>query len=197
MTDPTSDDTGIWAYVRDEETGGLWSTTRQPCGAAADAVGVVFYPHLAEFHRRDDDLGVRMEVIVAPADDVEIRHLTLVNDGDRLRQLTVTTCGDVVLSRSADHERHPAFSKLFVHSEFIPQLDGVLFSRQPRSPDERPPVMLHRLVSGDRSLRPQGFETDRSADVGRGHTWRRPVWCGRPPSRRGSRSSRSSGCRCR
>ncbi len=176
VADPTTDDTGMWMYVRDEETGALWSVTRQPCGAAADAVDVVFHPHLAEFHRRrDDDLGVRMEIVIAPADDIEIRHVTIINDGDRVRRLAITTCGEVALAQAADHERHPAFSKLFVHSEFIPQLDGILFSRQPRSPDERPPVMLHRIVADDPNVRFRGFETDRAAFVGRGRTYRQPV----------------------
>jgi cyclic beta-1,2-glucan synthetase len=87
------------------------------------------------------------------ADDIEIRHVTVINDGDQARRLTITTCGEVALAKAPDHERHPAFSKLFVHSEFIPQLDGLLFLRQPRRPDERPPVLLHRFVSDDPNVR--------------------------------------------
>jgi cyclic beta-1,2-glucan synthetase len=173
--DPTRDDTGLWMYVRDEETGALASVSRQPCGAAPDAVDVVFYPHLAEFHRRDGDLAIRVEVVVAPADDIEIRHVTIINDGDQVRRLMITTCGEVVLAKAADHERHPAFSKLFVHSEFIPSLDGLLFLRQPRSPNERTPVLLHRFVSDDPNVRFHGIETDRAAFVGRGRTYRDPV----------------------
>jgi cyclic beta-1,2-glucan synthetase len=173
--DPTRDDTGLWMYVRDEETGTVTSVSRQPCGAAPDAVEVVFSPHLAEFHRRDGDLAVRVEVVVAPADDIEIRHVTVINDGDRAKRLTITTCGEVALAKAADHERHPAFSRLFVHSEFIPQLDGLLFLRQPRRPEERPPVLLHRFVSDDPNVRFRGFETDRAAFVGRGRTYRNPV----------------------
>jgi cyclic beta-1,2-glucan synthetase len=149
--------------------------SRQPCGAAPDAGEVVFYPHLAEFHRRDGDLAIRVEVVVAPADDIEIRHVTIINDGDRPRRLTITTCGEVVLAKAADHERHPAFSKLFVHSECIPALDGLLFLRRPRSPAERPPVLIHRLVSDDPHLQFHGTETDRAAFVGRGRTYRDPI----------------------
>ncbi len=173
--DPTRDDTGFWMYVRDADTGALASVSRQPCGAAPDAGEVVFYPHLAEFHRRDGDLAIRVEVVVAPADDIEIRHVTIINDGDRARRLMITTCGEAVLARAVDHERHPAFSKLFVHSEYIPALDGLLFLRQPRSPDERPPVLLHRLVSDDPHVRFHGTETDRAAFVGRGRTCRDPI----------------------
>jgi cyclic beta-1,2-glucan synthetase len=173
--DPTQDDTGLWMYVRDEETGRIASVSRQPSGAPPDAVGVVFYPHLAEFHRRDGDLAIRVEVVVAPADDVEIRHVTVINDGDQARRLTITTCGEVALAHAKDHERHPVFSKLFVHSEFIPQLDGLLFRRQPRRPDDHPPVLLHRFISDDPAVRCDGFETDRSVFVGRGRTYRAPA----------------------
>jgi cyclic beta-1,2-glucan synthetase len=173
--DATSDGTGLWMYVRDADTGALASVSRQPCGAPPDAVDVVFYPHLAEFHRRDGDLAIRIEVVVAPADDIEIRHVTIVNDGDRVRRLTITTCGEVVLGRAADHDRHPAFSKLFVHSEFVAALNGLLFRRQPRSPMERPPVLLHRVLLDDPSVQFQGSETDRARFVGRGRGYRDPM----------------------
>ncbi|RPI53214.1 MAG: cellobiose phosphorylase, partial [Acidobacteria bacterium] len=175
VADATTDDTGVWTYVHDEESGAVWSAARQPCGAAPDAVDVVFYPHLAEFHRRDGDLAVRVEVVVAPADDIEVRRVTVINDGDQIRRLTITTCAEVALAKAQDHERHPAFSKLFVRSEFVRELDGLVFVRQPRRPDERAPVLLHRVVSDDTSVRLQGFETDRAAFLGRGRTYRDPA----------------------
>jgi len=175
VADPTMDDTGIWMYVRDEDSGAQWSASRQPCGAVPDAVDVTFYPHLAEFHRRDGDLAVRVEIVVAPADDIEFRRVTIINDGEQARRLTITTCAEIALAKAADYERHPAFSKLFVHSESVPPLDGLLFSRQPRSPDERPPVLLHRFITDDPTVRLQGVETDRAVFLGRGRTWRQPA----------------------
>ncbi len=174
VADPTSDDTGLWIYVRDEDTGELVSAARQPCGAPDDAVDVGFYPHLVDFHRRDDELVVKVEVVVAPSDDVELRRVTIINDGDRPRRLTVTTCAEVVLAKAASHERHLAFSKLFVHGEFVPHLNGLLFERQSRSPAERPPALLHRFISDDANVRFDGCETDRAAFIGRGRTYQNP-----------------------
>src|SRR5690606_5924361 len=125
-----------------------------PAGAAPDAVGVTFYPHLAEFHRRDGDLAVRLEVAVAAADDVEFRRVTLINDGAHARRLTLTTYAEVALADPAGHQRHPAFSKLFVHSDFIPSVHGLLFERRPRSPREHPPVVLHWLIADDPAVTP-------------------------------------------
>jgi len=173
--DATADDTGLWMYMRDLDTDAVTSLSRQPCGAASDAVDVTFSPHLAEFHRRDGELAIRVEVAVAPADDIEVRYVTVINDGEQVRRLLLTTCGEVVLARTADHERHPAFSRLFVHSESVPLLNGLLFTRQPRSPAERPPAFLHRFISDDPNVRFHGVETDRAAFVGRGRTYRDPI----------------------
>ena len=179
--DPVLDDAGVWVYLRDEESGERWSVTRQPCGGPADAVGVTCSPGLAEFHRRWGALAVRMDVAVAPVDDIEVRIVTLVNDEDRPRRLTVTTCAEVVLAPPAQHERHPVFSRLFVHSEHVPHVNGVCFTRRPRDPAQRPPVMMHWFASDDASARWSGVEADRAVFLGRGNDWRHPDGVMRPP----------------
>jgi cyclic beta-1,2-glucan synthetase len=171
---PTLDGAGLWVYVRDEESGAVWSAGRQPTGVRPDDGGVRFEAHVAEFHRRDRGIGVRMEVAVAPGDDVEVRWVTLVNETSRPRRLSVTSCGEVVLAPPADWDRHPAFHRLLLWSEALPGGDGLLFGRRPRAPADRHPVVLHRLVAGSPRVRVVGFETDRERFLGRHGSWRRP-----------------------
>ena len=172
--DATRDDHGLWIYVRDEESGAVWSAARQPTGVGSSEALVVFHPHLAELHRRDHGIAIGMEVGVASADDVEIRRLSVVNESEQPRSLLLTSYGEVVLSPALADERHPAFSKLFVHSEYLPALDALLFTRRPRHPRERPPLLLHRVVSDDASLHAVGFDADRRSFLGRNGTVRRP-----------------------
>jgi cyclic beta-1,2-glucan synthetase len=165
--DTTLDDQGIGIHVTDLDTGARWSVTQRfPASSASDA-GVVFHPHLAEFHRRVDDVAIRMEVGIAAGDDVEIRRLTLVNRGDQPKRLSLSSFGEVVLAAPMDDERHPAFSKLFVHSEHVPGMDGLLFTRNPRNPKEKPPVLLHRVLFDDPRISFTGFDTDRRTALGR------------------------------
>jgi cyclic beta-1,2-glucan synthetase len=178
--DTVLDDTGVWIYLRDEAQGRVWSATRQPVGGHADAVGVVYSPNLIEFHRREEGIAVRLEIAVSPADDLEIRALTIVNDQDRPRRLSVTTAGEVVLAPAAEHDRHPAFSRLFVRSEHIPHVNGVVFSRRSRDPQVHPPAMMHWFVSDDPAARWAGAEADRGVFVGRGRDWRNPAAAMRP-----------------
>lgn len=165
---------GLWVYVRDVDSGDIWSVGRQPTGVRPDEAQTVFHPHMVEFHRRDHGIGLRMEVGVAAGDDVEIRRLTIVNESDEVRTLELTSYGEVVLAPPIEEERHPAFSKLFVGSEHIPHLNGLLFTRRTRHPREKPPVVFHRIISSDAGPDLIGFETDRGAFLGRNGTSRRP-----------------------
>jgi cyclic beta-1,2-glucan synthetase len=167
VPDSTRDSDGLWIYIADRETDALWSATRQPTQTEPVEAQVVFHAHMAEFHRRDDGINTRLEVWVAAGDDLELRRLVLVNETGRPRRLRVTSYAEVVLAPQLDDERHPAFSKLFVGSEHVSQLGGLLFSRRPRSPREAPPVLLHFLVGEDGPALDARFESDRSGFLGR------------------------------
>ncbi len=135
---------------------------------------VRFHAHKAEFHQWAEGLSTRLEIAIAPGDDVEIRRVTFFNDSDRDREIDMTSYAEVVLAPAASHERHPAFSKLFVHSEWLDALGALVFTRRPRRPDDRPPVLLHRLLATDPAVTPAGFETDRRAFLGRHGEAERP-----------------------
>ncbi len=172
--DPTRHDAGLWVYVRDDDTGAVWSIGHEPTGVAAREQRVVFHPHMAEFHRRDQEIGLRMEVGVAHDDDVEIRRISMVNESGVERRLRLISYGEVVLAPALEHERHPAFSKLFVGSEYLPGLHALVFTRRPRHAEDQPPVLLQRIVADDAGVKIEGFESDRASFIGRNGTLRVP-----------------------
>lgn len=172
--DATRDCSGLWVYVRDAETGALWSVGRQPTGVPPDHHQIIFHPHMVEFHRHDQGIGLHMKVAVATAQDVEMRQLSLFNKSDRTRLIQVTSYAEVVLSPPLDDERHPAFSKLFVGSEYLPHLHALLFTRRPRAPQEQPPLLLHRLLLDEGGEYDLAFESDREAFLGRHGDPRQP-----------------------
>jgi len=174
LPDAARDDHGLWIYIRDEDSGTMWSATRQPTGKISEDTNTVFHPHMAEFHRRDEGIAVRMEVGVAPGDDLEIRRIMIVNETDRRRRLRITTYGEVVLAPPRDDERHPAFSKLFVGSELVSSLNGLFFVRRPRGTAEHPPTLLHRVIFDDGDPVPTFYETDRAAFLDRNSGLRHP-----------------------
>ncbi len=158
--DPTRDDEGLWFYVRDEDSGHVWLAT------AAEG-RTSFAMHNAEFHRRHDGISIHVDVAVAPADDVEVRKITLHNESDRPRRLSVTSAGRPVLLDAREAPVHPAFSSMFVQSEYLPDLAALRFTRRPQSSAEPPVLLVHRLVHEGGAVSFAGYETDRSAFYGR------------------------------
>ena len=172
--DTTIEDGGTWLYLQDRDRGWLTSATLQPTGSTLGDPQTFFYPYKAEFHRQEDDLALKLEVAVAGEDDVEIRQVVLTNHGDRARRLRLTSYGEVVLAPQEADQRHPAFNKLFIESEFLPELNALLFHRRPRAADETPVFLAHILVANSSTRGTIGYETDRARFLGRGGTPRAP-----------------------
>ena len=94
-----------------------WSPTATPARAGETHVPC---PHGRDASARPRRSRSASEVCVAPDDDVEVRLVTLAQR-DRVRGAgwTVTSYAEVVLGDAAADRRHPAFSKLFVESEYV------------------------------------------------------------------------------
>ncbi|MCC5971669.1 MAG: cellobiose phosphorylase [Pararhodobacter sp.] len=155
-------------YLRDCEDGALWGLGSPVADDGADDLRrVVLHQHMVEYHHRQNGIAMSLLVGIAPGDSIEIRRIALVNETDRPRKLSITSCAEVVLAPVEDHDRHPAFSRLFVASSPVSALDGLIFSRRGRRPEEIHPVLLHRMVCDDGTAIVSGYETDRRAFLGR------------------------------
>lgn len=180
QTDTSLNGWGTWIYVKEESDtsdDAIWSPALQPSGAAGDSQEVLFFPHQVEFRSRDQDLSIIMEITVPPDDDLEIRRITLTNHDDHPRHLSLTSYGEIVLAPVVDDQRHPAFSKLFIESEYLSDQRSLLFRRRPRSDQEKAHYLAHSIVL-DRhdplESERLSYETDRARFLGRGRTVRSP-----------------------
>ncbi|NOQ21552.1 MAG: hypothetical protein GQ565_02720 [Candidatus Aegiribacteria sp.] len=165
VSDTTLDNRGTWIYLTDRETGDLWSMGRQPAGTRSDRCEVRFFPHRAEILRWDNDIFSRMEIIVAPEDDAEIRRIDLTNNSDRTRKLLVCSYAEVVLAPHAADISHPSFNRLFIESEYLSAENALLFRRRPRTAEEKEIFVVHILTGSEGN---RSYEVDRERFLGRG-----------------------------
>ncbi len=171
--DPTLDDWGSWIYLQDQDSGDLWSAGYQPTTVPRDYQHVAFYPHQAEFQRRDHDITVNMQVTIAADDDVEIRQVNLINHSDQVRHIRVTSYAEMLLASQGD--RHPAFNKMFIESEYLPESNLLLFHRRLRAADEEPVYLGHFLITQAGTPITGAYEGDRLPFLGRGRSLRSPA----------------------
>jgi cyclic beta-1,2-glucan synthetase len=182
--DVTCDPWGSYVYLRDVENGSVWSAGYQPSGASPDSYEVAFSEDRAEIARRDGTLTTTLDVVVSPEEDGEVRRVSISNLGVRTREVELTSYSEVVLAPASDDAAHPAFSKLFVQTEFVPELGALLATRRRRAPDEPEVWAAHLAVLEGEATGGLQFETDRARFLGRGNGVRSPisVSSGRPLS---------------
>ncbi len=166
--DATRDLGSQFLYLRDVRSGSVWSATHHPVGADTENYLVTFLAEKASFSRRDDGIATLLEIAVSTEDDVEVRRLALTNHSDRPREIEITSYAEVVLGPAADDLAHPAFGKLFLETEYLPERTALLCSRRPRSPDEARLWAVHVLSLEGRTQGPLEWETDRARFLGRG-----------------------------
>ncbi len=173
--DATRDCWGTFIYLRDVATKEFWSAAHQPTGRATKRYEAIFTQARAEFRENQAEIESHTEISVSPEDDVELRRIKLTNHSSLTRTIEVTSYGEVVLAAPAADAAHPAFSNLFVQTEFLRPLSALLCTRRASSPEEKPPWLLHLMVGQGGKQGEVSCETDRTRFIGRGGTLAAPA----------------------
>ncbi len=173
--DATRDCWGTFVYLRDVATGEFWSTAFQPTLRPTKRYEAIFTQARAEFRERHAGLDIHTEISVSPEDDVELRRITITNRSPVTREIELTSYAEVVLAKPDADAAHPAFSNLFVQTEFARKSSALLCTRRARSAEEKPPWLLHLMLEQGDQPGAISCETDRSRFVGRGGTLASPA----------------------
>ncbi|MFH0784397.1 MAG: glucoamylase family protein [Pseudomonadota bacterium] len=179
-SDPTCDTHGTFCYIHEVDTDRLWSTTYHPVGGKYDTYSAEFSLDRALFKRTDNSISCETEVIVSQEDDVELRRITLVNHSTKARRLNLTSFVELSMAPHNSDRQHPAFNKLFIQTESLPQQEALLAYRRARSKNDPPLYVAHCLMLQERESatfekKDWQFETDRGRFIGRGRTLVRPM----------------------
>jgi cyclic beta-1,2-glucan synthetase len=173
--DVTRDVGSNFLYLRDVRSGSVWSAAYHPTDREPEEYLVTLQGEKAVFRRRDEDIASQLDIAVSTEDDVEVRRLTVTNLSDRPRELEVTSYAEIALAPVREDLTHPAFSKLFVETEYLPESAALVCTRRPRARDEARAWAVHVLSVEGRMQGPVEWETDRGRFLGRGRSPEDPV----------------------
>ncbi len=168
--DATRDECGSFVFLRDAHSGEVWSAGIEPIGRGDVEDVVEFGEDHAEFIRRDGALTTTTDVLISGEEDAEVRRVSLTNAGRRERVIDVTSYAELVLTSADVDAAHPAFAKLFVQTEYLPEYDALIATRRRRSPDEAEVWAAHLAVVEGTTVGPTQYETDRAHFLGRSRT---------------------------
>ncbi|HXT49219.1 MAG TPA: protein ndvB, partial [Gemmatimonadaceae bacterium] len=113
--DPVSDPSGEVLYLRDDESGYVWTPTPAPSpaidaptanGGASPSYEVRHSPGLSTFTHERYEITTELSLGVPPADAVKIAILKVTNRGASNRRLTLTSYVELTLGAQREHTRH-------------------------------------------------------------------------------------------
>jgi len=187
--DSTCDNCGTFCYIRDATGGDFWSTAYQPALKQRKTYEAIFSEGRVEFRSGGHVFDMHTEIAVSPEDDVELRRVNITNHSRTRRAIDVTSYAEVVLASPAADALHPAFSKLFVQTEIVPERQAILCTRRARSRNEQAPWMFHLMAVHGADTGEVSYETDRMQFIGRGNTVANPQAISAHASLSGSQGS--------
>ena len=172
--DTTLDNIGSYIYLRDVGSGALWSAGYQPVCAKPSNYEAAFSEDRIQVKRSDGVLESVLDIIVSPDDDATCRRLSITNRGKKKHTIDVTSYEELALGPADGDAAHPAFSKLFVETEYDQTLGAVIGHRRSRGPNDKD-IWAAAIITGDIEPGDAEFETDRGRFIGSGRTLASPM----------------------
>ncbi len=173
--DTTRDSWGSFIYLRDVTSGKVWSGGFQPLEKVPRFYEVAFSEDKAVIKRTDGNIATRTEIIVSPEDNAEIRRVSITNNSSRVRDFEITSYAEIVLVAPKADAAHPAFSNLFIETEFNTAENSLIAKRRPRGEKDEPIWAIHTIATTGETVGATQYETDRARFLGRGHDAREPL----------------------
>ena len=129
----------------------------------------------ARFFRQDGDIDTLIQVAVSASDNAEIRKITLTNHSTESCVVEITSYFELVLASHASDVVHPAFSNLFIRTEFVPEYNSIIANRRPRMEGEKTIWLGNTLSIDGKVVGVVQFDTDRLQFLGRGRDVSNPI----------------------
>ncbi|HTK31309.1 MAG TPA: glycosyl hydrolase family 65 protein [Candidatus Saccharimonadaceae bacterium] len=168
---------GRYLYVRDRDSGRVWSLTWQPVQAKGARYVCRHGIGYTTFESSCDEIEARLTVFVPPDDTLEIWRIELRNTSRRKRRLDVFSYFEWNLGPSPD--THREFHRLFIETEYVASAGALLATKRLNTIAEHgvgqpwntewPHVAFHAS-----SVRPRGHESDKERFLGRHGSVARP-----------------------
>jgi len=162
---------GMFIYLSNVNSGETWLAT--------EPHKTTFKPHMAEFIRHASILGsdieTHTEVIVSAECDCSIYNVSITNRTDEDIMIDVTSYSEITLTPHASDLAHPAFSNLFVRTEFDKEHNALIANRRPRHAGSETLYAAHAVSADCELLGEVEYETDRVKFIGRNRTTANPA----------------------
>ncbi|MGN0145155.1 MAG: GH36-type glycosyl hydrolase domain-containing protein, partial [Clostridium sp.] len=170
----TNDNSGLFFYIKDLSSNNYWSSTFEPCKTYGENYTAEFTLDKAKFSRNDGDIESNMEMTLSTEDDLEVRKITLNNKSDEEKIIEITSYCEITLTTFAADSVHPAFSNLFIQTEYVENEEILLGNRRGRVKGAKIPYIFQKIIVNGEREGDITYETSRLNFIGRNRELKNP-----------------------
>ena len=124
VQDLIRDEWGRYLFIRDDESGEIWSASWKPVCAPCDRYEVHHGIGYTTFVQQRGDLETRWTLVVPPHDPCEIWRVQFYNHGSQPKRLSLFSYLEWSLGNDLDWHRE--FQKTFIETTFVEELRALL-----------------------------------------------------------------------
>ena len=166
---------GIFVYIKNIKNKKIWTNTLEPNISKPDKYTVTFTQDMNKFVRIDGDIDTTTKTVVSLEENVEIRQISIRNNGIDDVILEVTSFFEPILSNKQADIAHLAFNNLFLSYEYIGSINGILINRRKREKKEKDIYLLNTFFVDDECIGELEYEIDKAKFIGRNNSVYNPI----------------------
>ena len=166
---PTEDyPQGIFFAIKNIKNKNIWSSNYS-FNENKNQYTISFMPDKDEQEITNGNIKTKIKTTVASNEPVEIRRLTLENEGLEEEILEVNTYFEPILSKKEQDYAHPAFNNLFLITKFDEETKSLIIKRKNREPNGKKVYLAVDLSTNSETVGDFEYEIEEEKYIGRGN----------------------------
>ena len=158
---------GIILSFKNIKTNNIWSSIYEK--SSKGKYKITFTPDKMKQEILSENIKTKIETIVSPNEAVEIRKITLENQGNAEEVLEITSYFEPVLSKKEQDYAHPAFNNLFLIFDYDEETNSLIVKRKKREVHDKEMYLGANLSTNSETIGDLEYEIDEEKFIGRGN----------------------------
>ena len=160
---------GIFFGFKNIKTNKMWSSNYSYNEDKENRYQISFMPDRNEQEITNGNIKTKIKMTVASNQPVEIRRMTLENQGNDEEIIEITSYFEPVLSTKEQDYAHPAFNNLFLITRFDEETNSLIVKRKNREPNKPQIYLAATLSTNNETVGDLEYEIDEEKFIGRGN----------------------------
>ena len=166
---PTDDySQGIFFVMKNIKTKRIWSSNYS-FNDKKENYQISFMPDKDEQEIAEGNIKTKIKTTISSTEPVELRRITLENQGDDEEIVEVIVYFEPVLSRKEDDYAHPVFNNLFLITKYDEEQKSLAIKRKKREQNSKEMYLETTLSTNSETIGDLEYEISEAKFIGRGN----------------------------